>query len=297
MSSSPPQALLCRPAGTENNLSLEPVPVPSLSAHQVLVRNKAVAQNPTDVASFDANVWGDGAVLGCDFCGRVEKLGSEVTRVKVGDRIAGLIWGGLLKGMGAYSTHTVADDKICFKVPEVMSSDAAATIPLAMTTAWLALLSSRCLGIDRRKREKNQVLIWGGSSSVGQYAIQIAMHFGFRVATTCTNFEVAKSLGANHVFSYRSPTVIEDIRQALPDLEYVFDCIGTETSSIQASKAVREEGGVLCTVRPGNLYTQGMEKRVRATDVVVFTAFQKAINYKGIQLPVRSTVSRPADIG
>ena len=41
------------------------------------------------------NAFGDGAVLGCDFTGIVESLGKSVTKVKVGDRIAGLVWGGL----------------------------------------------------------------------------------------------------------------------------------------------------------------------------------------------------------
>jgi NADPH:quinone reductase-like Zn-dependent oxidoreductase len=48
------------------------------------------------VQSFDGDAFGDGAVLGCDFAGVVEQVGSEVSRLKVGDKIAALIWGGLL---------------------------------------------------------------------------------------------------------------------------------------------------------------------------------------------------------
>jgi NADPH:quinone reductase-like Zn-dependent oxidoreductase len=119
-----------------------------------------------------------------------------------------------------------------------MSSEAAATIPLALTTAWLAMLSSHSLGMDRSKGDANQLLIWGGNSSVGQYAIQIAKYFGFQFATTCTNSEIVKDyLGVSkRVFNYRSPTVVEDIKKSLPAITYVFDCIGTETSSVQASK-------------------------------------------------------------
>jgi NADPH:quinone reductase-like Zn-dependent oxidoreductase len=46
-----------------------------------------------------------------------------------------LIWGGEVPGLGAYSQYTVADEKICFKVPEQISSAEAATIPLAAATA------------------------------------------------------------------------------------------------------------------------------------------------------------------
>jgi len=48
------------------------------------------------VQSLDGSAFGNGAVLGCDFTGTVEKLGDKVTTVKVGDRIAGLIWGGMV---------------------------------------------------------------------------------------------------------------------------------------------------------------------------------------------------------
>ena len=91
------QALVCRPSNGTNHLSLESVPLPSLKADQVLVKNLAVAQNPTDVKSFDMNAFGDGAVLGCDFAGVVEDRGTEVTRVEKGDRVSSFMWG---KGPG-----------------------------------------------------------------------------------------------------------------------------------------------------------------------------------------------------
>lgn len=280
------QALVCRPSNGKNKLSLESVPLPSPEPHQVLVRTKAIAQNPTDVKSFDGNLMGDGAVLGCDFCGRVEKLGADVTRLGIGDRIAALISPADKKGLGAYAEYTVADENLCFRVPESMSSEAAATIPLALTTAWLAMFSPYSLGMDRSKRDGIQMLIWGGSSSVGQFAIQIARHFGFKFATTCTNAAVARESGAVSIFNYRGPTVVEDIKKSLPNITYVLDCIGTETSSVQASKTVCEAGGVLCTVRPGKVHTENIEPRVRATDVIVWTAFFKEINYRGLHLPV-----------
>jgi D-arabinose 1-dehydrogenase-like Zn-dependent alcohol dehydrogenase len=50
--------------------------------------------DPVPVQAFDLNLFGNGAVLGCDFAGKVERLGKDVTKIAEGDTIAGLIWGG-----------------------------------------------------------------------------------------------------------------------------------------------------------------------------------------------------------
>lgn len=92
------------------------IQVPLPASNQALIRVSHVAQNFTDgkqrvprphgdfsgqesshretVESFDSNEFGDGSVLGCDFVGEVEAIGAGVSKVKEGDVIAGLIWGG-----------------------------------------------------------------------------------------------------------------------------------------------------------------------------------------------------------
>lgn len=68
---------------------------------------------------------------------------------------------GEIKGAGAYSQYTLADEDISFEVPEGTTLEKASTVPLAATTAWLAFFSKDCLAIDRES--KPAVLIWGGS--------------------------------------------------------------------------------------------------------------------------------------
>ena len=71
------------------------------------------------------------------------------------------------------------------------------------------------------EREKNgeTLLIWGGSTSVGCNAIQLAVAAGYEVISTASpkNHGYLKSLGASEVYDYRSPTVIEDIVAAFND--------------------------------------------------------------------------------
>jgi NADPH:quinone reductase-like Zn-dependent oxidoreductase len=80
--------------GSKPELIKKDISPPMLEPHEVLVKVTTVAQNPTDVQAFDLNLFGNGAVLGCDFAGKVERLGKDVTKVTEGDIIAGLIWGG-----------------------------------------------------------------------------------------------------------------------------------------------------------------------------------------------------------
>jgi NADPH:quinone reductase-like Zn-dependent oxidoreductase len=76
--------------------------------------------------------------------------------------VAGLIWGGEVKGLGAYSEYTIVDQDIAFKVPSKTSPAEASTIPLAACTAWLSLFSKTLLSIPRKSGQET-VLVWGGS--------------------------------------------------------------------------------------------------------------------------------------
>ncbi|OSS51852.1 hypothetical protein B5807_03670 [Epicoccum nigrum] len=273
--------------GDNPKFAIEELDIPHPSSHEVLVKNRFVAQNPTDVQSLDGNAFGDGTVLGCDFVGQVAQVGDSVSRYRKGDIIAALIWGGEVKGHGAYSEYTLANELISFPVPKSIAPEAAATVPLACCTAWLALFSKDCLAIDRNSGNKTSVLIWGGSSSVGLYAIQIARQHGFEVVTVCSpkHHEKAKALGADQVFDYKSEHVVEQIKSAAPRLQYVFDTIGDRSSSATASKTLGEAGGMLCTVRPGKANTEGVSSQTKVTDVLVWTAFLKDHQYKEFKWP------------
>ncbi|KZZ99136.1 alcohol dehydrogenase [Moelleriella libera RCEF 2490] len=281
------------------------IPVPSPGAGQVLVKVSYVAQNPADVQSSDRNAFGDDAVLGCDFVGTVQKIGSGVSRLKEGDVIAGLIWGGRLaldafrkitsaefetgeiERLGGYSEYTLADERICFILPPGLAPEKAATVPLAACTAWLALFSKGCLSLNRSQSDGEAVLIWGGSSSVGLYAVQIAAMHGLDVIATCSkkHHDAVRKLGAKHTIDYRDEDVVQQINKAAPELSYVFDTIGNETSSVTASRAIAGKGGKLCTVRPGKAFTEKVTKQTTVTDVLVWTAFFKEHAYGDFKWP------------
>lgn len=80
------------------------VPLPQLKDDYILVKTKAIALNPTDWKSLQ-NRTSPGAIVGCDYSGVVEDVGTTVsTRFKVGDRVAGFVFGG--KGPNARSPYS-----------------------------------------------------------------------------------------------------------------------------------------------------------------------------------------------
>ncbi|RKL41593.1 hypothetical protein BFJ72_g5485 [Fusarium proliferatum] len=187
-----------------------------------------------------------------------------------------------IKGLGAYSMYTIADERLSFKIPENINPAEASSVPLAANTAWLALFSDDCLALNADKTaSKTPLLIWG--ATVGYFAIQIAKLYNIQVAATCSpkSFDKVRQAGAAHVFDYNDEEVVSKIRSALPNLQHVFDTVGNETSSATAARSVSQPEGVLCTVRPGKANTQDVPSHVKVTDVFVFTAFPTEHSYRG----------------
>jgi NADPH:quinone reductase-like Zn-dependent oxidoreductase len=98
------------------------------------------------------------------------------------------------------------------------------------------------------------VLIWSGSTSVGQYAIQLAKSAGCFVITTASpaRHSYLKELGADVCFDYKDPNVISQIKQVAKDkLAYAFDCISAKESIKQVCAALTGKDSQVVTLLPG----------------------------------------------
>ncbi|TFY68658.1 hypothetical protein EVG20_g3473 [Dentipellis fragilis] len=247
-------------------VALETIPLDKPGPGQVLIKNAAVAQNPADCAFslfsstiavpdivrvtgkvIDYGMLSAGQGMGWDFAGRIVALGEGVTDNKIGDRIAGchIPVNSVKTVQNAFCEYTLAAVKPLLRIPDSITDEEASTIPLASLTA-LHLLNI-ISGIPKRAPLGGRAfLIWGGSSSVGQFAIQLAHIAGYKVITTASpkNHAFVKSLGAAVAIDYRAPDVLEQIVAASGwgGVDYVFDAICEGNSAELASKTLRKGG-------------------------------------------------------
>lgn len=122
---------------------------------------------------------------------------------------------------GGFQAYTVARAQLAAPIPDHMFFEEAAVLPLAVSTAASALFQTDQLGLRHPTAgapvTRETVVVWGGSTSVGSNAIQLAVAAGYDVVTTASprNHDQARRLGASDVFDYASPTVVADITAAL----------------------------------------------------------------------------------
>ncbi|BGP36356.1 Zinc-binding oxidoreductase alcohol dehydrogenase [Rhodotorula kratochvilovae] len=280
-------------------IELKDVPVPEPGAGEVLVKTGAIAINPTDFKhgrnqlkylrrDFLAP---PGSWLGCDFAGTVDKVGSGVTNVKVGDRVAAFVHGGQWEGEG-WAEYIKAQSSLVWKVPDNLSDEeAAAAGGIAPWTAIQALFFRLPLSTPwAPTKEPEPVLIWGGSTSVGLYAIQLLKLAGYTVVATSSekNFETLKKFGATGTYSYSDPEVSAQIAKDYPKLRYALDTIAEGKTTVSAVKAISQAAGrgkVITLLTNKDEELKQYEEAVPAEMTLVYTVLGVPFDWPGVSFP------------
>ena len=198
------------PAGGLDHLNWRRIDRPVPTGSEVLIEIEATGLNYRDVmwsmALLPEEALEDGfagPTLGVECAGRVIQVGPDVTGLKVGDRVATF-------GPACFSTHMTIDEAWTGKLPDNVSADAAATVPVPFFTAFYGLHHLA------RLQEGETVLIHGGAGGVGLAAIQIAQWCGATIIATAgseTKRSLLHSLGVEHVFDSRSLEFVDAVRE------------------------------------------------------------------------------------
>ena len=200
---------------------------------EVLVRNHAIAINPVDWMQ-QYGIFPAGPVprvLGNDVAGEIIEVGEGVTQFQKGQRVLGHCTALNTNEAkhGGFQEYTVLPTVGCCPIPDEMKYEDACVLPLAISTAALGLFGKDCLALPTPTAEQKEslgsnaeaVLIWGGSSSVGSAAIQLAVAAGYKVITTSSprNYLLCKKLGASEVFDHSSLGIVGDLTAAMQGVE------------------------------------------------------------------------------
>ena len=164
---------------TPGHLTLTRVRDPRPAAGQVLVRCHASSLNPVDAQTLDGFYHragmiteSDGVGLGWDAAGVVLEVGPEVTGVEAGDRVA-LLSHGVDKPLGALAEQVVVPVGAVALLPEGLSFELAATVPLNGLTAWQA--------VDLLGEPEGVLLVTGAAGAVGALSCVFARERGWQV--------------------------------------------------------------------------------------------------------------------
>ncbi|MGN6445730.1 zinc-binding alcohol dehydrogenase family protein [Amnibacterium sp.] len=224
------EALWLRSPG--GRFEVRSAPRPTAGPGLVVIRVRAIAVNPVDAIGGPlrriVTPWlRYPAVLGSDVAGEVVAVGDGVTRLRIGDRVLGYAAGQERirnsPAEGGFRRYVAVLARVCTAIPDEVTFERAAVLPLALSTAAAGLFEADQLGLPMPAipvaPREDVVLVWGASTSVGCNAVQLARASGFAVVATAgrRNHEFVRSLGAEAVLDYRDGDVDQRIVEAVGD--------------------------------------------------------------------------------
>lgn len=221
-------------------LEIRDVPMPEMKDNDVLVKIRTAGVNPLDNMIVKGEVrmivpYSFPLVMGNEFVGIVEKIGKNVRAFQRGDRVYGRME---LKRIGAFAEYAAIDQGAIARVPEYLSDEEAASVPLTALTAMQALALM--------KPEKGEtIFISGGTGSLGAMAIPVAKSYGLTVITNGNGAseERVRRLGADRFIDYKK----EDYAKVLSNVDYVLDTLGDR--ELEKEFSILKDGGSLVSLR------------------------------------------------
>ena len=226
----------------ETQLKMTESPMPTVGAKDALLRITVAAVNPLDNMIAHGEVkaivpYKTPLIMGNECVGIVEKVGSSVTQFRKNDRVYTRL---PLNRIGAFAEYVAVDEAALAPVPEYLTDEEAAAVPLTALTAMQAL---ELMQAERGKT----IFISGGTGSFGAMAIPLAKAYGLTVITNGNgkNAERVMELGADSFIDYKK----EDYTSVLSNVDYVIDSLGGAETEKQFS--ILKRGGKLVSLRGG----------------------------------------------
>ena len=250
------RAIRVRGHGGPKVLRMEEVERPEARGNKVLIEVRAAGVNPVDWRIRRGDLLPLSTLMprrvpGRDVAGVVAAVGDEVRGFAVGDRVFAMLDGA---SGGGYAEYAVAGEDAVAAMPENLSFEEAAAVPLAALTAVQAIrealrevVRNAPHACDTGELARRKVLINGATGGVGTFAVQFAKISGAEVTAVCSaeSAALARELGADHIVDYEA----EDFARHEEGYDVIFDVVGNR--SFGACRRALRPAGVYVTTEPG----------------------------------------------
>lgn len=225
--------------GNADKILIEEMPKPKPNPKEVLIKVKATTVNRTDCGVLSGEPYifrffvgwpkPRTPILGTDFAGVVEEVGSQVSGLSVGDKV----WGFDDNGIPSQAEYLVyKEDGNIQKIPDGFS------FAEAVASAEAAHYAINFLKPLKLQKD-SKVLVNGATGGIGSAMVQILLSKGFELVATANtkNLDLVKGLGVSRVINYEK----EDFTKLNEKFDVVFDSVGK--SSFGKCKNILKEGG------------------------------------------------------
>ena len=203
------KALQCVELGMPDKLQINEVPDPEILPGHVLINNKAGSVNFPDVLMIQGLYQFQPELPftpGGESSGTVEAVAEDVKNLKVGDRVFAMT------GLGAFAEKIVVPETAAVKIPDSMSFETAAALPMTYGTSLYALKQRADL------KEGETLLVLGAAGGVGLATVELGKAMGAKViaaASTEDKINLCKKHGADEAFIYPSGKLDRDQQKEL----------------------------------------------------------------------------------
>jgi NADPH2:quinone reductase len=244
--------LATEPGNSSVLIKKEFIPEPP-KKNEVIIKNESIGINFIDIYirkgiyPWPAETNNKNLILGSEGAGTIEAIGSDVTKFKIGDRVA------FLKTNGAYTSHRTIEQDSVVHIPDFISFDQAASVMLkGLTVKYLLNDSYKIKGHET-------VLFHASAGGVGLIAGQWLKSLGIKTIGTAGTEEkclLAKQHGYEHVINYNK----EDFQKVAMELtngegfDVVFDSVG-QTTMAGSFGCLKKHGTLISFGQSSGVYT------------------------------------------
>jgi NADPH:quinone reductase-like Zn-dependent oxidoreductase len=216
--------------GPPEVVTIAEVDKPIPKEDEILIKVVASTVNRTDCGFRSANYFivrffsglfkPNQPILGCEYAGVVEQIGTKVTSFKVGDKVIGYND----EKFGSHAQYkTIKENEAVTIAPNNLPLEEAVALTEGGHYALCDIKAAKV-------KSRDKVLINGATGCIGSAAVQLCKYFGAEVTAVCPtlNIDLVKNLGADYIIDYQN----EDFTKINKEFDFIFDAVGKSSFSL-----------------------------------------------------------------